>query len=210
MLSPVLRPSEKISVLEVDVAIGKMKQGMSAGPTRLQVKPVHCGWLMCVMLWWGLVKFPRIGAGAGWWMSTKKKVLPWHVAHTGALSCWSMQWRFWKKWFPQAMMMFDGKTEASDKIWLHLMKSLLPANSCDLSFVSVELHHGLVHVLFISRFATYEPFEIPMRSFPSLHAFLYSDCELVMEKIFLLYCFSHKIIKYSSFLHYTSTYCSNF
>ena len=31
--SPVCRPSERISVLEVDAAIGKMKQGKSGGPT---------------------------------------------------------------------------------------------------------------------------------------------------------------------------------
>ena len=31
--SPVCGPSERISVLEVDAAIGKMKQGKSVGPT---------------------------------------------------------------------------------------------------------------------------------------------------------------------------------
>ena len=52
-LSPVCGPSERISVLKVDAAIGKMKQGKSDCPivqqgwcrrcSRLQVKLVHCG-----------------------------------------------------------------------------------------------------------------------------------------------------------------------
>ena len=43
---PVCGPSEKISILEVDVAIGKMKLGKSGlcpRCSRLQVKLVHCG-----------------------------------------------------------------------------------------------------------------------------------------------------------------------
>ena len=49
-VSPVCGPSERISALEVDAAIGKMKQGKSGGPTglcqrcsRLQTKLVQCG-----------------------------------------------------------------------------------------------------------------------------------------------------------------------
>ena len=72
-----------------------VQQGLCRRCSRLQVKLVHCGWLMCVMLWWRMVRFLRIGAGAGWWMFTRERVIPWHVAHTEALSCWNMQWRCW-------------------------------------------------------------------------------------------------------------------
>ena len=47
-VSSVCGPHERISALEVDAAIGKMKQGKSAGPTgvvseMLKVKLVQCG-----------------------------------------------------------------------------------------------------------------------------------------------------------------------
>ena len=58
-VSPVFEPSERISALEVSVAIEKTKQGKSVGPIQelwqrcpnLQAKLLHCGCPMCVMLW---------------------------------------------------------------------------------------------------------------------------------------------------------------
>ena len=64
--------NERIWTLEVDAAIGKMKQGKSGGPTGV-VSDMHKAagetgtlWMTDVCnAWRRMVKFLRIGAGAG-------------------------------------------------------------------------------------------------------------------------------------------------
>ena len=56
-VSPVCGGSEKISALEMGVAIGKMRQGKSVGPTGVVAEMLKAAgetgtlWMMCVMLW---------------------------------------------------------------------------------------------------------------------------------------------------------------
>ena len=58
IVSPVCGPNERNSALEVNVAIGKMKQDRSAGPTGVVSEMLKAAgetstmWIMmCVMLW---------------------------------------------------------------------------------------------------------------------------------------------------------------
>ena len=89
-------PSERISTLEVDAAIDKMKQGKSGGPTGLVSEMLKAagetGTLWMTDVCNTVVRDGKIPED--WsrsWMVNVYKVMPWHVAHTEALSCWSMQ-----------------------------------------------------------------------------------------------------------------------
>ena len=78
--------------MEVDVAIGKMKQGKSGGPTGVVSEMLKAagetGILWMTDVCNAVVRDDKIPEDR----SRSWMVKPWHVvAHTGALSCWSMQ-----------------------------------------------------------------------------------------------------------------------
>ena len=89
-VSPVCEPSERISALEVSVAIEKTKQDKSVGPIgvvaepqrcpKLQAKLLHCGCPMCVMLWW-LVKDGKVpeDCSRSWMVNVYITLL--HISH---------------------------------------------------------------------------------------------------------------------------------